>query len=284
MTASTLAYADVLLDERAGRLAEVLARIKAEGPFRKVYAVVNQKGGVGKTTTVVTLAAVLARWGLRVRIIDADPQAGSATFWLPPVGGPLPDLRDVYFDEATLDQATYPTTVPGVYIVPSTKTLGQVEFAGLADANLAMASAIDQSEPFDVTLLDCRPSLGVLTVSQLVAGKDGLIVPLSASGMDVPGLVELSETIGTVKRRLNKGLRVAVVVVCDDADTRVSKDTKKQLLVDYPHALHWRIRHSVRVQEAPFEHQPLTVFCPDSPPTHEYIKLGAELLLKEVAR
>lgn len=279
MTA-TLAFADVLLEERAGRLAEVLARIKAAGPFQRTYTVVNQKGGVGKTTTVVTLAAIWASWGLRVRIVDADPQAGSATFWIPPQRTG-PDLRDVYFDEASLDEATHPTTIPGVFIVPSSKTLAQVEFAGLADANLAMRAAITDAEPYDITLLDCRPSLGILTVSQLVAGSK-VMIPLSASGMDVPGLVELSETLGTIKRRLNKDLAVEAIVVCDDADTIVSRDVKRQLEKDYPNALHWRIRHSVRVQEAPFAHKPLTDFAPASPPTHEYIKLAAELLLKEV--
>ncbi len=276
---AALAFADVLLPDTLKRLEACLDHIRDRGPMDKVYAVVNQKGGAGKTTTVISLGAVWAAWGLRVRAIDADPQAGSATFWLPPQRK-APDLKAVYFDEATLDEATAETAVPGLYLVPSDKTLGQVEYANLPDANLSMRSAIAESAKYDVTLLDCRPTLGVLTVSQLVAAPE-VIIPLGASGMDVPGLVELADTLATVRRRLNPALRVTAVVVCDDADTLLSRDVRAQLEEDYPDAVHWRIRHSVRVAEAPFAHKPLTEYAPDAPPTREYIGLAAELLIRQ---
>jgi chromosome partitioning protein len=249
----------------------------------RVFAVVNQKGGAGKTTTAVTLAAIWAAWDLRVRIIDGDPQMGSATFWLPPQwpeGASPKDLRSVFFDEVGLDEATAPTTVPGVFIVPSDKTLGQVEYAQLADANLTVRTALKESrERFQITLYDCRPSLGVLTVAGLTAANE-VIVPLGASGMDLPGLIELGETQETVRRRLNPDLRVAAVVVCHDSETILSRDVRNQLEEDYPEAVRWRIRRSVRVEEAPLAHEPLTTFAPDVTPTKDYAGLAAELITR----
>lgn len=278
MTSTALEFADVLSSETLGRLERELERLRSVTPGNRVIAVANQKGGAGKTTTASTLGAVWAAWGLRVRLVDADPQLGSLSFWLPPQRV-APDLRAVYFDEATLDQATVETSVPGLFLVASDKTLGQVEYANLADANLAMRSAIRESTPVDITLLDCRPSLGVLTVSQLAAA-DEILIPLGASGLDLPGLMELAETLETVKRRLNPGLRVSAVVVCHDSETKLSRKVRNQLEEDYPDAIHWRIRRSVRVEEAPFAHEPLTTFAPDVPATQEYIRLAAELLLR----
>lgn len=245
-----------------------------------VYAVVNQKGGAGKTTTTITLAAVWASWGLRVRIIDGDPQLGSATYWLPPEWGDRTpqDLRAVFFDESSLDEATAATSVPGVWIVPSDKTLGQVEYAQLADPNLQIREALRESkEHFHVTLYDCRPSLGVLTVAGLAAAQK-LIIPLGASGMDVPGLMELNDTLDIVRRRLNPGVPVSAVVVCHDSDTILSRDVRARLDEDYPASIRWRIRRSVRVEEAPFEHEPLTTFAPELPATKDYAGLAGALL------
>jgi chromosome partitioning protein len=268
------------------QLATVLAVSRGNPDHQRVIAVVNQKGGVGKTTTAVTLGAIWATWGLRVRLIDSDPQLGSATFWLPPQwpdGTPPRDLRAVYFGEATLDQATAPTTVPGLYLVPSDKTLGQVEYANLPDANLAMRSELAESaEPFDVTLIDCRPSLGVLTVSALTAARE-VLIPLGASGMDVPGLIELSETRETVRKRLNPDLRVVAVVVCHDSNTILSREIRARLDEDYPEALRWRIPRSVKVEEAPFAHEALTTFAPNIAPTREYTGLAARLLVEAAA-
>lgn len=276
---------DSLPDDVRRQLAALLAQLRdphGGSPLGRVYAVVNQKGGAGKTTTAVTLGAIWASWGLRVRLIDVDPQLGSATYWLPPQWNEKPqyDLRHVYFEEASLDQATAATVVPGLYLVPSYKTLAQVEYAGLADANLRLRDALRESgTPIDITLIDCRPSLGVLTVSALTAA-DELLITLGASGMDIPGLIELAETRETVRRRLNPALRVGAVVVCHDSKTNLSTQVRVQLDADYPDALRWRIARSVRVEEAPFAHEPLTTFAPEIRPTREYVGLAANLLLR----
>lgn len=279
---------DSLPDDVRKELTAFLEQLREShgSPLGRTYAVVNQKGGAGKTTTAVTLGSVWASWGLRVRLIDVDPQLGSATYWLPPQwanGQQQFDLRHVYFEEASLDQATAPTVVPGLHLVPSYKNLAQVEYAGLADANLRLRDALSESStPVDITLIDCRPSLGVLTVSALTAA-DELLITLGASGMDVPGLIELAETRETVQRRLNPNLRVGAVVVCHDSNTNLSTQIRSQLDADYPDALRWRIARSVRVEEAPFAHEPLTTFAPEIRPTREYVGLAANLLLRGTA-
>ncbi|MBA3489975.1 MAG: ParA family protein [Pyrinomonadaceae bacterium] len=274
--------------------ADLWKQVKAErdklltssAPRRRIFAVVNQKGGAGKTTTAVTLGAIWASWGLRVRIIDGDPQKGSATYWLPPQweeGAKVADLKDVYFDDKTLDEATAPTSVPNLYLVASDKKLGQVEYAQLADANLSMKSALQDSlEDFHITIFDCRPSLGVLTVSALTAAEE-LLIPLGASGMDVPGLVELNETLETILKRLNPELDVAAVVICHDSDTLLSREVRKQLDQDYPSAIRHKVPRSVRVEEAPFAHEPITTYAPTNPATIAYVELAALLLLRGTA-
>jgi chromosome partitioning protein len=273
---------DTLPDELRPQLTARLEQIRSAGPLHRVYAVVNQKGGAGKTTTAVTLGAIWASWGLKVRLVDGDPQLGSATYWLPPQEDARYDLRHVYFEECGIDQATALTTVDGLRLVPSYKTLAQVEYAALADANLRLRDALGESKmPTDITLIDCRPSLGVLTVSALTAA-DELLITLGASGMDVPGLIELHETRETVQKRLNPNLRVGAVVVCHDSHTKLSEQVRAQLDEDYPDALRWRIARSVRVEEAPFAHEPLTTFAPDIRPTRDYVGLAAHLLLRGV--
>lgn len=259
-------------------------QISADPAYRRVIAVVNQKGGAGKTTTAVTLGATLAAWGLRVRLLDADPQLGSATFWLPPQWSDRKpqDLRAVFFDEATLDEATAPTTVERLDLVPSDHTLGQVEYAKdqIVDVNSTLQAALEEAKPYAFTLLDCRPSLGALTVSALAAATE-VLVPLGASGMDVPGLIELNRTLRVVRKRLNPDLRVSTVVVCHDSETLLSGEVRKQLATDYPDAVRGRIRRSVRVEEAPFAHQTLLDFAPRATPTIDYAQLAARMLLQE---
>lgn len=262
-------------------LRKALAEIRAEGR-RRVYAVVNQKGGAGKTTSALTLAAVWASWGLRVRLIDGDPQTGSATYWLPPQypdGDPRYTLRDVYLGNCSLDEATYPTTVPGLFIVPSDGTLDEVERAHIAGSDLAMKAALaDTKLDIDIEIFDTRPTLGTLTVSAMAASHE-LLITLGASGMDLPGLMDLGRTRALVKTRLNPEMNVLSVVITRDGETMLSSDVRKQLKIDYPDALHARIPASVRVQEAPLDRKPLTTFAPNNPATVAYVELAARVLV-----
>jgi chromosome partitioning protein len=238
-----------------------------------VVVVVNQKGGAGKTTTAVNLGAALAARGMRVRVMDCDPQDGSASDWLQPAVPVTGTLKDIYFDEATLDEVTYPTAYENLYIVPATIELTQVEFARPVGAEAALRNAIAEAEPFDCTIIDCTPSLGTLTVSALGATTEG-IVPLRAGGMDMKAVARLNKTIKTVRDKLNPDLRVRAVLITDMQKSNLTRQVIERLAGDFPSAIIAPIRHSVRASEAPFTGQPLRDYAPESHTARDYEQLA----------
>jgi len=254
---------------------------------RRRFVIINQKGGQGKTTTTVNLGAQLAKSGAKVRSIDADPQIGSATYWLPPqwdhvAPGERFDLSHVLLGQATLDQATWPTTVPGLFMVPSYHSAGQFELVRPPGADMVLRQAIDEAEPYDVTLIDCPPNLGLLTVTAITAADD-VIIPVRPGGLDLAGVSDLNQTLKLVKARLNPQLRVAVVLVCGKLSSNFADAVEDQLKADYPQALHQAIRHTVRVGEAPTVKQPLIEYAPDATATEDYKSL-AELLYPAIKK
>lgn len=255
-----------------------------EGPWRwqpRIFGVSNQKGGSGKTTTTVNLGAELAAHGARVRLIDMDPQLGSATHWLPPDFGDTDprlrsDLKDVLLGMATLDQATWPTAIPGVFIVPSYHTLTQFEQARPIGAEHLLAQALDQAEVFDATAIDCPPTLGLLTVAALAAIMEAIIACKPGS-LDLVGVADLNATLALVRDRLNTMLTVAAVVMTMRQLTKFAGQIELQLMADYPHAVHQSIRHTVRAQEAPSVHLPLREYAPGATATIDYARLAWRL-------
>lgn len=255
-------------------------RAHRTGPPRRLV-MVNRKGGSGKTTTSVQLAAALACWGLRVRIIDGDPQMASATYWLPPkAGGRYPTLLDVFTGDATLAEVTAPTTVPGVWIAPSLDTLGQVETNRPAGSDTLLAAEYDQGQdtpPFDVEIMDAAPAMGAVTVSLLTAATD-VAITIKASQLDYVGAAELAKPLNLVRKRLNPTLRISAAVMIDtDGNTLLTRSLRERLAVEYPGALVHAIPHSVRAAEAPGEHIPLIDYAPDNPVTLAYWELAAAL-------
>ncbi|MEV6527801.1 ParA family protein [Longispora sp. NPDC051575] len=285
MAPSPLAFQEHLPPDVLKQLRPALEAIKSSPKlFHTTYGVVNQKGGAGKTATAVTVAAIWALWGLLIRLIDSDPQMSSATYWLLQELILELTLRGMYFGECTLDQATVQTSMEGLLLVPSYENLAQVEYAQLPDTNIALRGAIaDSAIPAHMSLIDCRPSLGALTASALVA-SDQLIIPLNPSGMDLPGLVELSKTRAVIKKRLNPGLSVAALVLTQDTgQTTLAGKIREQLAVDYPDAPRFRIPPSVRIREAPLTGEPLPTFAPRSTANGAYALLAADLLIRRVA-
>jgi chromosome partitioning protein len=241
--------------------------------------ITNQKGGQGKTTTTVELGAVLASRGAMVRIVDADPQIGSATFWLPPQydgAGERPDLSHVLLGQAGLDEATWPTTVPGLYIVPSYHTAGQFEAVRPPGADLILRQAIDDGQDFDITLIDCPPNLGLLTVTAITAADD-VIIPCQPGGLDLAGVSDLNQTLALVRRRLNPALHVTAVVVCGKMRSNLASAVEQQLAADYPDAIHRTIRRAVTASEAPAAHQPLQQYAPRATAAADYRALADAL-------
>lgn len=230
---------------------------------RMQLAVINQKGGSTKTTTAVNLAAALAARGLSVRLIDSDPQAGSATYWLPPQDDVGEGLVEVYRDKLTIDEVTSRTTVDRLYLVPSWTSLREVERNRDPGSELVLRSALNQSTaPIDVDIIDSPHTLDVLAVGA-VAAVDGLVVPVQASGLDVVGMGELLEMVATVRRRINPDLRIAAVVV---GRVKGRNAFDSQLLESfrhtYPDSVVAPIADSVRMREATEAHTPINLYEP----------------------
>ena len=263
----------------------VPATFQHHAPTR-VFVVVNQKGGAGKTTTVVELAAAWAAQGLRVRVIDADHQEAALSVWLLPQfpeGAPRHSLRSVFFDECSLLEATYPTLFENIDIVPSTVDLARVEYERPIGAEMALASALAREAeqhggaPYDVTLIDCAPSLSLVTVAALSAGDDAL-VPLGVGGLDMKAMASLHRTIGTVQEKNNPKLDVRAVFLTAWDKSGFARQLASKVSEDYPEAAIVPVRRSVRAAEAPIAEQPVRLYAPESTAAADYAQ-GAGIIL-----
>lgn len=255
----------------------------------RIFVVVNQKGGAGKTTTVVELAAAWAAAGLRVRVIDADHQEAALSQWLLPQypeEGPRHSLRSVFFEECSLLEATYPTLFEGLDIIPSGIDLVRVEYERPIGAEMALARAFaaeaeQGGSSYDVTLLDCAPSLSLVTVGAMSCGDEAL-VPLSVGGLDLKAMASLHRTILAVQEKNNPKLNVAAVFLTAWDKSGFARQLATRLSTDYPDAAIVPIRRSIRAAEAPIAEQPVRLYAPESTAAADYAQ-GAGLLLTGAA-
>ena len=256
----------------------------------RVYVVANQKGGAGKTITTVELAAAWAAAGRRVRVIDADHQEAALSQWLLPQypeGDLRHSLRSVFFGECSLAAATYPTLFENIDIVPSGVDLVRVEYERPIGAELALARALaaeaehNGGSPYDVTLLDCAPSLSLVTVAAMSAGDDAL-VPLGVGGLDLKAMAALHRTILKVQEQNNPKLDVTAVFLTAWDKSGFARQLATRVSEDYPNAAIIPIRRSVRAAEAPIAEQPVRVYAPESTAAADYAQ-GADILLPGAA-
>lgn len=234
----------------------------------RVIAIANQKGGAGKTTTTVELAAALVARGLVVRVIGADPQRASLPEWLVPQypEGLEPkkrmSLAHVFFRKCSLADATYPTLYKNLWIVPGGSKLGRVESENtLPGREGCIGREIEADRRFDVDIIDCGPTLGIITVSALSAAND-MIVPTQAGRFDLLGVSDLHKSWTTVRDTVNPGLEVRAVILNEWDKTKVMQATAWQVAKDYPHAVIAPMRRSVKVVEAVGEYQPTRLYAP----------------------
>ncbi len=247
-------------------------------------AIINQKGGAGKTTTAVSLGAALAERDRRVLVIDLDPQY-SATTWLAvhPVGRGVFDLF-AEPENPHLTDLIQPTTTPNLSLVGSSAWLVGAEKALASEpgAESILRDKIAAAEGvFDYVLIDCPPTLGVLSVNALTAASE-VLVPVAAQVMNLHGIAQLQQTIELVKRRLNPSLRIAGILACRlDQRTNHGPEIVTRLRERFPETLRTTIRENVKLAECPSMGEPITTYAPASAGAADYRALADELMTQE---
>lgn len=242
----------------------------------KVLGVVNQKGGVGKTTTAVNLAAYLAAGGRKVLLLDMDPQ-GNATSGLG-LRGAEQGLYEALGEPARAAEFTLPTLQEGLFVLPSTPDLAGagVELADDPDALTRLLASVGG---YDLVLIDAPPSLGPLTVNVLAA-VDALLIPLQAEYYALEGLAGLMETVERVQGGLNPRLKVlGVVLTMFDGRTNLAQEVETMVRGHFGELVFWSVvPRNVRLSEAPSFSKPINAFAPLSSGAAAYKRLADEVM------
>ena len=247
----------------------------------QTIACANQKGGVGKTTTVVNLGSYLALSGERVLIVDLDPQ-GNATSGLGLDRNAIEgSIYDAVVDGARLSDLTVPGPVDGLDVVPSAIALAgaEVELAPLEGREHRLARLLSEIETeYDYILIDCPPSLGLLTVNALTAA-DSVLIPLQCEYYALEGLTQLLATLDLIRDHLNPDLAIkGVLLTMFDARTKLSADVAAEVRRHLGARVYQTvIPRNVRLSEAPSHGKPISSYSPDSTGAAAYSALSVEM-------
>ncbi len=274
---------DDSLDTRENKVVGVrrLKEAMAKPATTRIFTVANQKGGVGKTTTTVNIAAALSMGGLRVLVVDLDPQGNASTA----LGVPHRDTAGIY--EVLMGNASITSVIqkvagfPVLDCVPSNSSLAnaEVNLVSMVARELRLKEALDEIFPnYDYIFIDCPPSLGLLTINALAAARE-LLIPIQTEYYALEGLSQLLETYGVVKKRLNANLDLSTIILTMfDGRTRLSNDVAENVRAHFPKELiDIPIPRAVRVSEAPSYNQTVMTYDPLSPGAIAYMQVAREI-------
>lgn len=255
----------------------------------RVLTVANQKGGVGKTTTTVNMAAALAQEGFQVLVIDLDPQGNASTALDVPHQVGVPDVYQTLLGGASLDDVVVPVAVqPGLYCAPATISLAgaEIELVSLIAREHRLKRALDEFRAaftarhghLDFVFIDCPPSLGLLTVNAFVAATE-VLVPIQCEYYALEGLGQLLNTVELIRSQLNPRLVVSTILLTMyDSRTRLAQDVASEVRAHFgDKVLQTLVPRSVRVSEAPSHHQTVLQYDPTSPGALSYREAAREL-------
>jgi chromosome partitioning protein len=254
--------------------------------------VANQKGGVGKTTTAVNVAAALAQHGLKILVIDLDPQGNASTALSVEHGAGTPGSYQVLVDGTPIDEVIIECAeVPGLFAVPASIDLAgaEIELVSLVaretrlrralDAHLAECADVD--DQYDYVFIDCPPSLGLLTVNALSAGEE-MLIPIQCEYYALEGLSQLLNSVDQIREHLNPRLSVgAIMLTMYDARTRLAAGVADEVREHFGDlVLKTAIPRSVRISEAPSYGQTVLTYDPGSAGALSYLEAAGELALQ----
>lgn len=252
----------------------------------KIYTLVNQKGGVGKTTSAINLGAFLGFYGQKVLIVDIDPQANATS--------------SLGIDKLTVKKGSYEVLVGinpigasilhnprlKMSILPSSPALAgaEVELMDTKKRDYRLREMIEPiADRYDYILIDCPPSLSILTINGLIAAKDGVLIPVQCEYLALEGLGQLTNTLQRIKRSLYPQLEVrGVVLTMYDGRTRLAMDVVQEVRKFFPEKVFQTIvPRSIRLAEAPSYGLPITVYAPTSSAAKAYATLTREIMLQD---